>query len=154
MQHLMTPAGFNKLRSELKRLKENDAYEVIEAIARAKELGDLKENAEYHAAKERQVHIENRIRELEMIMAGAQVVDTAKLDKDTVQFGHRVTVMNHTYEEESIYYIVGPEELDDYEDSISYLSPLGKAIIGHKVGDQFEVLVPAGTLELEVLSIN
>src|SRR5690348_13203091 len=122
----MTVEGFNRLQEELKRLKSTDRPAIIRAIAEARAHGDLSENAEYHAARERQSFIEGRIAELETIIPSAEVIDVSKLSGDQVKFGARVTVVDEETEEEKTYRIVGAYEADMKVNSISISSPLAK----------------------------
>ncbi|HEY8191867.1 MAG TPA: transcription elongation factor GreA, partial [Alphaproteobacteria bacterium] len=130
----MTQNGFDKIESELKNLKSNERPAVIQAIAEARAHGDLSENAEYHAAREKQSFIEGRIMELETIIPAAEVIDISKLSGDQVKFGARVTVLDEETEEQKTYRIVGAHEADMKVNSISISSPLAKALIGKKVG--------------------
>ena len=150
----MTVAGHAALEAELKELKSNDRPEIIQAIAVAREHGDLSENAEYHAAKEKQGFIEGRIQELESKLALAQVIDVATLSGDTVKFGATVKVVNEDTDEESTYQIVGEDEADLKQSKISIASPLSRAMIGKEVGDVVEVIAPGGTKAYEILEVK
>ena len=150
----MTVAGHAALEAELKELKSNDRPEIIQAIAVAREHGDLSENAEYHAAKEKQGFIEGRIQELESKLALAQVIDVATLSGDTVKFGATVKVVNEDTDEESTYQIVGEDEADLKQAKISIASPLSRAMIGKEVGDVVEVIAPGGTKAYEILEVK
>lgn len=149
----MSKAGNQKLRDELARLEKIDRGEVVRAIETAREHGDLKENAEYHAAKERQSHIEGRIRELKDKLARAEVIDCSKVSKEKAVFGTVVSLLDMDTEEELSYQLLGPEESDVKSGSISVLSPLGKSILGKRVGDEVIVKTPGGTREFEVVEI-
>ena len=150
----MTGEGYNALDEELKRLKTQERPAVIAAIAEARSHGDLSENAEYHAAKERQGWIEGRIAEIEDKIARAQVIDVSKLDGDQVKFGATVTVVDEDTEEEGRYQIVGEHEADVKAGRISLSSPLSRAMIGKEVGDVVEVNTPGGVKAYEILKIE
>jgi transcription elongation factor GreA len=149
----MTVNGQAKLREELKRLKEVERPNVIRAIEEARGHGDLSENAEYHAAKERQSFIEGRIREVEMKLAAAHVIDPATLSGDRVVFGATVTLADENGTEVT-YTIVGQDEADLREGTISINSPIARALIGKQVGDEAEVRAPGGSREYEVVDIR
>ena len=149
----MTPAGKMKLEDELKRLKTVERREVIEAIAEARGHGDLSENAEYDAARERQAYIEGRIQELEGMIADANVVDISKLAGDKVMFGAKVTIVDEETNEKKTYTIVGEIEADLNKGMISNMSPIGRSLIGKSVGDSVEVKVPNGTKYFEILKV-
>jgi len=147
----MTAAGEKALRDELKRLKSEDRPRVIEAIAEAREHGDLKENAEYHAAREQQGFIEGRIQEIEGKLSGAQVIDVTKIEKTgKVIFGVTVKLINMDTDEEMTYQIVGDDEADIKAGKISISSPIARALIGKEEGDVVAVKVPSGTVEYEI----
>ena len=131
----MTAEGLAKLEEELRQLKADERPAVIRAIAEARAHGDLSENAEYHAARERQSFVEGRIAELEKVIPSVEVIDVAKLSGDQVKFGARVTIVDEESDEEKTYRIVGAHEADMKAGSISLSSPLAKALIGRKVGD-------------------
>ena len=150
----MTAQGFKVLESELKNLKTVERPAVIQAIAEAREHGDLSENAEYHAAKERQSLIEGRIIELEDKTARADVIDTSKMSGDTVKFGATVTVMDEDTEDEATYMIVGDDEADVEGGKISLSSPLSRALIGKEEGDVVEVAAPGGARSYEIVEIK
>ena len=150
----MTVEGHAALETELKELKTKDRPEIIQAIAVAREHGDLSENAEYHAAKEKQGFIEGRIQELESKLALAQVIDVASLSGETVVFGATVKVVNEDTDEESTYKIVGEDEADVKQGKISITSPLSRAMIGKEVGDVIEVIAPGGTKAYEILEVE
>jgi transcription elongation factor GreA len=149
----MTAEGLAKLEEELKQLKAEERPAIIRAIAEARAHGDLSENAEYHAARERQSFIEGRISELEAIIPAAEVIDIARLSGDQVKFGARVTVLDEETEEEKTYRIVGAYEADMKAGSISITSPLAKALIGKKVGDSVEVPAPGGARAYEITAV-
>src|SRR5262249_58864039 len=129
----MTADGYNRLREELKRLKTTDRPAIIRAIAEAREHGDLAENAEYHAARERQSFIEGRVIELEDKIARAEVIDVSKLSGKVVKFGAKVTLADEETDEEAIYQIVGEDEADIGQGLLSVTSPLARALIGKSV---------------------
>ena len=135
----MLAEGYQKLQTEVRHLKMVERPSIIDAIEEARGHGDLSENAEYHAAREKQSFIEGRIMELETIIPAAEVIDISKLSGDQVKFGARVTVLDEETEEEKTYRIVGAYEADMKVNSISISSPLAKALIGKKVGDSVEV---------------
>jgi len=152
-KHPMTPDGLLSLQDELKRLKSIERPKVIEAIAIARDHGDISENAEYDAAKEQQAFLEKRIREIENKIANAQVVDPADMDTERVVFGLNVTVQDLESGEEISYQIVGSDEADIAAKRISVTSPVARALIGKKIGDVVQVQIPRGSRELEVLDI-
>ena len=145
----MTPGGAVKLREELARLKE-ERPKISREIGIAREHGDLKENAEYHAAKERQGLVEARLKEIEDKLARAEVIDPAKLSGDRVRFGATVTLTNLDSDEESTYQIVGADEADINHGLISISAPLARALIGKSIGDEVVVQLPAGTRRYEI----
>ncbi len=149
----MTKKGYEALQAELTRLRREERPKVIQAITEAREHGDLKENAEYKAAKEHQQFIDTRMAELEYKLGSAQVVEITKGDSETVVFGVTVTLLNMETEEEKRYTLVGQEEADLENGSISVQSPIGRALIGHRVGEIVEVHRPAGVIEYEIQSI-
>ncbi|MDE0692129.1 MAG: transcription elongation factor GreA [Gammaproteobacteria bacterium] len=147
----MTVVGEQKLREELDRLKTTDRYDVVKAIAAAREHGDLKENAEYHAAKEQQGFIEARIRDIEGKLADAQVIDITRIRPNgRVIFGATVTLIDVESDEEVRYRIVGEDEADLKERSISVMSPVARALIGKSAGDSVVVATPQGGREYEI----
>ncbi len=149
----MTKKGFDKLHEELERLRKVERPKNIRDIEEARGHGDLSENAEYHAAKERQGFIETRMQELQGKLALAQVIDTSKLSNERVVFGATVTLLDMDSEEEKRYTLVGTDEADIKEGKISVISPVGKALIGHKQGEVVTIRVPAGTVDYEILDI-
>jgi transcription elongation factor GreA len=150
----MTVVGQSKLREELRRLKDSERPAVIHAIAEARGHGDLSENAEYHAAKERQSFIEGRIREIEDKLARAQVIDPASLAGDRVIFGATVTISDADTGNEVTYTIVGQDEADIKAATISVNSPIARALIGKEVGDVATVVAPGGSKEWEVVDVR
>ena len=149
----ITPEGATKLREELVQLKSVERPAIIQAIATAREHGDLSENAEYHAARERQSFIEGRIKEIEDKLARAEVIDPSKLEGDKVAFGAMVTLSNTDSGEEVTYRILGADESDLAKGSISITSPLARSLIGKQVGDEVKVRMPGGERTYEVLAI-
>jgi transcription elongation factor GreA len=150
----MTAAGYNRLQDELKHLKSVARPEVIKAIAEAREHGDLSENAEYHAARERQSFIEGRVMELEDRISRAEIIDTSKLSGDTIKFGATVTLADEDTDEEITYQIVGQDESDIKEGRLSISAPLARSLIGKAEGDQVEVTTPGGSKSYEIVSIQ
>ena len=149
----MTHRGFTALDSELKQLKSVERPAVIRAIAEAREHGDLSENAEYHAAREKQSFIEGRIKELEALVSLAEVIDPTKLS-GTVKFGATVVLADEDSGEEKTYQIVGEPEADIENGRLNIRSPLARALIGKDAGDSVEVKTPGGQKSYEVLSIR
>ena len=150
----MTVGGYQTLDEELKRLKTVERPAVIAAIAEARSHGDLSENAEYHAAKERQGWIEGQIAEIEDKIARAQVIDVSKLSGKQVKFGATVSVIDEDTEEEARYQIVGDHEADVKSGRISLSSPLSRAMIGKEVGEVVEVNTPGGVKAYEILKVE
>ena len=150
----MTAEGWTALDDELRRLKTVERPEVIGAISEARSHGDLSENAEYHAAKDRQGWIEGRIAEIEDRLARAQVIDVSRLSGSQVKFGATVTVVDEDTEEEGRYQIVGEHEADVKGGRISLSSPLARAMIGKEVSDVVEVNTPGGVKAYEILKIE
>lgn len=150
----MTPDGHARLSSELKRLRNIERPNVIKAIAAAREHGDLSENAEYHAARERQGFIEGRVMELEDKLSRAEVIDLNSLSGSKIMFGARVKVVDEDTNEETGYQIVGPEEADIQSGLLSIQSPLAQALLGKEAGDNVEVTTPRGTRYFEILSVS
>jgi transcription elongation factor GreA len=150
----MTAEGYKALDEELKRLKTVERPNVIAAIAEARSHGDLSENAEYHAAKERQGWIEGRIAEIEDKMARAQVIDVSKLSGSQVKFGATVSVVDEDTEEEARYQIVGEHEADVKRGRVSITSPIARAIIGKEKGDVVEVMTPGGGKSYEITKVE
>ena len=150
----ITNKGFEKLETELKLLKSIERPNVIKAIAEAREHGDLSENAEYHAAKEKQSFIEGRIADLENKISRAEVINTRVLSGDKIIFGATVTLGEVGRKKNIIYQIVGTEEADVENGKISVSSPLARALLGKKIDDMVEVLSPGGSREYEVENIE
>ena len=150
----MTAPGLQRLEEELRQLKSVERPTVIRAIAEARSHGDLSENAEYHAARERQSFIEGRILELEEIISAAEVIDPATLSGSHVKFGAHVRLLDEETDKESNYQIVGVHEADIKAARLSISSPLAKALIGKKVGDTISVPAPGGDRSYEILGVT
>ncbi|MFB0923181.1 MAG: transcription elongation factor GreA [Alphaproteobacteria bacterium] len=150
----MTTEGHVVLQEELRNLKSVERPNIVKAIAAAREHGDLSENAEYHAARERQSFIEGRIGELEDAAKRAEVIDTSKLKGKTVRFGATVKVIDEETDEEITYQLVGELEADIKQGKISIGSPLGRALIGREAGDNAEVTTPNGVRYFEVIGVR
>jgi transcription elongation factor GreA len=153
-RHPMTQEGASLLKTELDRLKHVERRRIIQAIAEARELGDLKENAEYHAAKEEQAFIEGRINEIEGKLSAAHVIDISLIENDgKVIFGSTVTLKRLEDEKTEIFKIVGDDEVDIRANKISFNSPLARAMIGKHCNDCFEVHTPGGDVDYEIQSV-
>ncbi|PPR22496.1 MAG: Transcription elongation factor GreA [Alphaproteobacteria bacterium MarineAlpha10_Bin2] len=150
----MTPEGHAKLKEELGRLKSEERPRIIREIGTAREHGDLSENAEYHAAKDRQGMIEARISELESKIGLAEVIDISNLSGDHIQFGAKVTVVDEKTDEKSTYQIVGADEAEVNEGRLSISSPLARALIGKTSGDAIEINTPNGARNYEILNVK
>ncbi len=150
----ITPDGFQKLQEELDRLLKFDRPKNIRDIAEARAHGDLSENAEYHAAKERQSFIEGRIQELKTKLALADVINPATISQEKIAFGATVKVVDLSSDEEKIFMLVGPEEADVKNGKISISSPVGRALLNKEVGEIVTIKVPAKTVEYEILEIS
>ncbi|PHR94263.1 MAG: transcription elongation factor GreA [Robiginitomaculum sp.] len=149
----MTTVGHAALEVELKQLKTVERPIIINAISVARDHGDLKENAEYHAAKEKQGFIEGRIQELETKLSLAHVIDVSQMNGDTVKFGATITIENVDTDEQSTYQIVGEDEANIKAGRISITAPIARAMIGKEVGDEFEVHAPGGAKGYEIMGI-
>lgn len=150
----ITPSGYDKMNEELKNLKLVERPAVIKAISEARELGDLSENAEYHAAREKQSFIEGRIMELEDKIARAEVINYKEISGNSVKFGATVKVVNEDTDEEKVYQIVGEYEADITKNLISVNSPLARALIGKSAGDSVRFSTPGGAHDYEILEVN
>lgn len=150
----ITAEGLARLERELKHLKTVERHDVIRAISEAREHGDLSENAEYHAARERQSFIEGRVAELEDKISRADVIDTRKLTGKDVKFGAHVTLVDEDTDDEATYQIVGADEADIQEKRLSITSPLARAMIGKEVGDTIVVSAPGGKKSYEILKVE
>lgn len=153
-KNILTYAGLKKLEEELHDLKVNKRKEVAEKIKEAREQGDLSENAEYDAAKGEQRDIEARIEEIEKILKNAEVVVEDEVDDDKINIGCKVSVFDMEFDEEMQFFIVGSTEANSLQNKISNESPVGKALIGAKVGDIVDVESPAGVMQYKVLTIE
>lgn len=149
-----TPEGLEKLKKELEHLIKVERRKTIQAIEEARAHGDLSENAEYEAAKEKQAYIEGRIQELQGLLAQAEIIPPLKEAPDKVQFGVVVKLLNLETNEVVVYKIVGPYEADPGNGSISINSPLAKALIGKEIGEEVRVQTPAGLRKFEILEIE
>lgn len=150
----MTAGGLKQLEDELRALKDVERPAVIRAIAEAREHGDLSENAEYHAARERQSFIEGRVAELEAIISHADVIDPKKMSGDVVRFGATVVLADEDTDEESTYQIVGQHESDIGGGKLSVGSPLARALIGKTLGESVEVRTPGGSKSYEIVRVD
>ena len=154
-QYPMTAEGAQKLREELQELKTVRRPQIIEAIAEAREHGDLKENAEYHAAREQQSFCEGRIQDIEGKLSNAQIIDVTKMDNTgKVIFGTTVTILNCNTDEETTYRIVGDDEADIKANLISVNSPIARGLIGKMLDDVVNIQTPAGTVEFEIIEVE
>ena len=149
----MTSGGYVRLEEELKRLKLDERPAVIRALAEAREHGDLSENAEYHAARERQSFIEGRIRELDAIIGRSEVIDPSRFS-GAVKFGATVAILDEDTDEEKTFQIVGEQEADIEQGLLNLKSPLARALIGKEPGDSVEVPTPGGLRSYEILSVS
>ena len=149
----LTRTGAVRLEAEMKKLKSVERPTIIRAIAEARELGDLKENAEYHSAREKQGFIEGRVKELESILGRADIIDPASLS-GTVKFGATVTLVDEDTDEEKTYQVVGEPEADIESGKLNMRSPLARAMIGKEEGDSIEFRTPGGTRSYEILAVK
>lgn len=150
----MTGPGYVALEEELRHRQQVERPRIIQAIAEARALGDLSENAEYHAAKEAQSHNEGRILELESLLGRAEVIDVSKLSGDRIKFGATVRLIDEDTEEEKTYQIVGEAEADVRSGRVSITSPIARALIGKTSGDTVEVTTPGGAKSYEILQVE
>ncbi len=150
----MTMEGLQRLEAELRQLKTVERPAIIRAIAEARDHGDLSENAEYHAARERQSFLEGRVAELEDKIARAEVIDVSKLSGKVIKFGAKVTLADEDTGDENTYQIVGAEEADIDAGRLSVTSPLARALIGKQAGDNIEVTTPGGSKAYEILKVE
>jgi transcription elongation factor GreA len=150
----MSKAGYEKIRAEADRLENEEMPKVLERLATARSEGDLKENAEYHGARESQGMLQAKINQLRGKLASATIVDTSNIDRSAVFFGATVIVKDLEYDDEETYTLVGAGEEDYDVGKINVSSPVGQALLGKKVGEKVEVPVPKGTIEYEVLKID
>ncbi|MDA7579476.1 transcription elongation factor GreA [Alphaproteobacteria bacterium] len=149
-----TSSGLEIIKLELNNLKKNERPQIIQAISSAREHGDLKENAEYHAAKDKQAFVEGRITELEDVISRADIIDLSKLSGETITFGAKVKILDEDTNQETDYHIVGPYEANLEAGLISIASPIAKALIGKEEGMSVEVRTPSGIKNYEILSIT
>ncbi len=150
----MTPEGQRKLKEELERLLKVERPKNVQAIAEARAHGDISENAEYHAAKERQSFIEGKIQEIQTKLAMAEVIDPSKINQSKVAFGAKVKVLDIKADEEYVFTLVGAEEADAKQGKISFSSPVGRSLLGKEIGDTVMIKAPARTMEYEILEIT
>jgi len=150
----ITPEGYKRLQDELERLMKVERPQIMQAIAEARAHGDLSENAEYNAAKERQAFIETRIRELQDRIARAEVIDPSKVSLDRIAFGARVKVLDIVSAEEKVFHLVGPDEIDIKAGRISIHSPVARSLVGKSTGDVVSIRTPSGMVEYEILEIS
>ena len=150
----MTPFGFNKMKDELKRLTSVERPQIVKEIEVARAHGDLSENAEYHAAREKQGLVEAKIRDLQDKLGRADVIDVTRHRGDTVVFGSTVTLLDLDTDEEHTYRIVGDDESDINQGLLSILAPIARGLIGKREGDEVQIKTPGGTRELEILTIE
>ncbi|HNZ54663.1 MAG TPA: transcription elongation factor GreA [bacterium] len=150
----ITKEGFERISEELKHLKKVERPDIIKKIAEARSHGDLKENAEYHAARERQSFIEGRIGYLEGVVADSEVIDVSKIKGDKVFFGATVTLMDVDTEQHVKYTLVGEPESDPKNGRISVASPIGRAVLGKSEGDDVKVQTPSGVREYEIIEVK
>ncbi len=150
----MTVRGYEALNAEFRKLRDEERPAIIKAIAEAREHGDLSENAEYHAARERQGFIEGRIKEIEGIISRADVIDPKKMSGKTIRFGATVQIVDEDTDEEKTYQIVGETEADINAGRLNIKSPLARALIGKAEGDSVEVTTPGGQKSYEILSVG
>jgi transcription elongation factor GreA len=152
-QHYLTPDGAAKMSAELEQLKGPERQSIAKRLRDAIQMGDLSENADYHKAKEDQAFLEGKIQEYEYILKNAEIIDTSKLDFETVQLGARVTIQEEDFPPET-YFMVGAKEADPRNGRISHESPIGKALIGKKVGEEAEADTPNGSIRFKILKIE
>ena len=150
----MTAKGHESLEAELKRLKTIERPDIIKAIAVAREHGDLSENAEYHAARERQAFVEGRVGIIEDLLSRAEVIDVSAITGKVIKFGATVKVADEDIDEKSTYQIVGEHEANIKEGLLSVTSPMARAMIGKTVGDSVEVTTPGGTKSYEIMTVK
>ena len=150
----MTAEGYSRLEEELRHLKSVERPAVIRAISEARDHGDISENAEYHAARERQSFIEGRIAELEDVISRADIIDVSKLSGKVIKFGAKVKLIDEDTDEEVSYVLVGAHEADLAKKRVSVTSPIGRSLIGKTVGDTFEVQTPRGSKSYEIVDVK
>jgi len=152
-QHYLTPDGAAKMRTELEYLKGPERQAIAKRLREAIQMGDLSENADYHKAKEDQAFLEGKIQEFEFVLKNAEIIDTNAIDRETVQVGARVTIQEEDFPPET-YFLVGVKEADPRNGRISHESPIGKALIGKKVGETTEAVTPNGSIHFKILKIE
>ena len=150
----LTQKGYEEMTKELNLLKKTKRRDVAKAIGHARELGDLKENAEYHAAKEQQAHIEKRIAELEATLSSATIIENTDMNPDEANIGAAVSLKDMDSGEEISYHLVSEEEADITANKISVTSPVGSALVGHKAKEIVNIKVPAGTLKYKIVKVE
>lgn len=150
----MTKAGYDKIRAQVEVMENEDMPEILERLAAARAEGDLKENAEYHGARESQGMLQAKINQLKTKLAKASIIDSSKIDKSSVAFGAKVTVLDVDMDEEEIYTLVGEGEEDYDTNKIKVTGPVGQALIGAKVDDVVEIPAPKGSFEFKILKIE
>jgi len=150
----MTPAGYSALNEEIRHLKSVERPAVVKAIEEARAHGDLSENAEYDAAKDKQAFVEGRIREVETKLAQAEVIDVSNLSGDRIVFGATVTIFDHEKEQEKTWTIVGDEESDLKKKQIGISSPIARALIGKSEGDEVDIHTPGGIVSYEIIQVS
>lgn len=153
-KHYLTPEGKAQLEEKLAYYKSVKRPEVVKRIGVAREFGDLSENSEYDAAKDEQAQLEAEITEMENILLNAEIIDKKKIDSDKVSIGSRVTLYDEEFDEEVVYRISGSSEADPKNGVISNVSPVGKALVGHKKGDTVTVQTPGGAAVYKILKIE
>jgi transcription elongation factor GreA len=152
-QHYLTPDGAANMRTELEHLKGPERLAIAKRLRDAIQMGDLSENADYHKAKEDQAFLEGKIQELEFVLKNAEIIDTNAIDHETVQVGARITIQEDDFPPET-YFLVGAKEADPRNGRISNGSPIGKALIGKKVGETAEAETPNGSIRFKILKIE
>lgn len=150
----MTPEGHQRLKDELEQLRKIERPKIVKEIEEARAHGDLSENAEYHAAKDKQGFVEGRIREIQGKLGQAEVIDPTEMSGDRVVFGATVTILDYDTDEESTYQIVGDDEADIKDNKISYSSPIARALIAKSVGDEVTIKAPKGNRVVEILEVE
>lgn len=150
----MTKDGYDKIKSQIEEMENVEMPKILERLANARAEGDLKENAEYHGARESQGMLQAKINQLKSKLANATIIDASKIDRDCIGFGAKVTVLDVDMDEEEAYTLVGEGEEDYNQNKIKCTGPMGQALIGAKVGDVVEVPAPKGTFELKILNIE
>ena len=150
----LTQKGYEEMMKEFEHLKKTKRRDIAKVIGKARELGDLKENAEYHAAKEQQAHVEKRIAELEATLSNAAIIENTDFDSDEVNIGATVYLKDADSGEELKYHLVSEEEADIMFNKISVTSPVGSSLVGHKAKETVSIKVPAGTLKYKIIKVE